>query len=179
MGNRIKGVVVSKEPIFERTGGELLPEPLPIAQRAERVKEYREKRSRQAENAGQPENVQAAEGDALRKPYVVSARGLERVRNGEEDSNLAASASGDRGTVGLENWGDLGFLEESDDKKEKTKEIAFFSEPKRVKKKTQRNIFIFQSAVCAAVCLIMLISKLAVPQLYENLHVYMTRLFGC
>lgn len=67
----------------------------------------------------------------------------------------------------------------SDDEEEKPKEIAFFSEPKRVKKKTQRSIFIFQSAVCAAVCLIMLISKLAVPQLYENLHIYLTRLFGC
>ena len=179
MGNRIKGVIVSKEPIFERMSGEPLPEPLPIAQRAERVKEYREKRSRQTEKAEKPETVQAAEDAVIRKPYVVSARGLERVESGAEDGNLADSVSGDKGAVGLKNGGDLGFTEEMDDKKEKPKEIAFFSEPKRVKKKTQRNIFIFQSAVCAAVCLIMLISKFAVPQLYENLHIYMTRLFGC
>lgn len=176
MGNRIKGVVVSKNPNFERTGEELLPEPSPIAERAERVKEYREKRSERAESAEMSEKVQTAEDAVIKKPYVVGIGGLERVRSRVEESESAARKSGDKGIFGFENG--RGFVS-VDEKEEKPREIAFFSEPKRVKKKTQRSIFIFQSAVCAAVCLIMLISKLAVPQLYENLHIYMTRLFGC
>lgn len=171
MGNRIKGVVVSKNPTFDKTGEELLPEPSPIAERAERVKEYREKRSEGAESAEKPEKTWAAEASVIRKPFVVGIGGLERVQSRAEDSETA-----DKGAFGFKNGRDWEIF---DEKKEEPREIAFFSEPKRVKKKTQRSIFIFQSAVCAAVCLIMLISRLAVPQLYENLHIYLTRLFGC
>lgn len=63
-------------------------------------------------------------------------------------------------------------------KTEPVKEIAFFSEPKRVKKKTQRSIFLFQLLFCSSICFVMLISKLTMPPLYENLHVYLTRLLG-
>lgn len=57
------------------------------------------------------------------------------------------------------------------------KEIAFFSDPKAVKRKTQRHIFGFQAVTAAAVCLIMLLLHLCAPELYENLHLYYLRLF--
>lgn len=57
------------------------------------------------------------------------------------------------------------------------KEIAFFTEPKTVKRKTQRHIFGFQAVTAAAVCLIMLLLKFLAPQLYDNLHLYFLRLF--
>ena len=57
------------------------------------------------------------------------------------------------------------------------KEIAFFTEPKSVKRKTQRHIFAFQAITAVTVCLIMLLMKLFAPELYNNLHLYYTRLF--
>lgn len=172
MGSRVKGVVRARpgnqtEYSENENSLDVLPKSLPIAERAERVKEYREKRREPAESAYTSENTkivkekddfdeQAKTENAalmLSKPYIAGFWGFERAKN-------AAT-------------------EEESRKNDLPKEIAFFSEPKRVKKKTQRSIVIFQTALCAAVCLIMLISKLAVPQLYENLHIYLTRLFGC
>lgn len=57
------------------------------------------------------------------------------------------------------------------------KEIAFFTEPKSVKRKTQRHIFGFQAITAVTVCLIMLLLKLFAPELYDNLHLYYVRLF--
>ena len=57
------------------------------------------------------------------------------------------------------------------------KEIAFFTEPKTVKRKTQRHIFGFQAVTAAAVCLVMLLLKFFAPELYDNLHFYYFRLF--
>lgn len=57
------------------------------------------------------------------------------------------------------------------------KEIAFFTEPKSVKRKTQKHIFGFQAITAVTVCLIMLLLKLFVPELYDNLHLYYVRLF--
>lgn len=63
------------------------------------------------------------------------------------------------------------------EKSEKIKEIAFFSEPKKVRRKTQRDIFIFQTAAAAALCGIMLLLRLCAPELYNNIHLYFIRLF--
>lgn len=63
--------------------------------------------------------------------------------------------------------------------KEKNIENAFFLNPKKVKKKTQKNILIFQIFLCGAVCILMLICKISASQLYENLHFYFMRFFGC
>ncbi|MDE6580208.1 MAG: hypothetical protein K2K41_06705 [Ruminiclostridium sp.] len=57
------------------------------------------------------------------------------------------------------------------------KEIAFFTEPKAVKRKTQRHIFGFQAITAVTVCLIMLLLKFFAPELYDNLHMYYVRLF--
>lgn len=64
-----------------------------------------------------------------------------------------------------------------EEKSEKIKEIAFFSEPKRVKRKTQKDIFVFQAAASAAICVIMLLLRFFVPELYDNLHLYFLRIF--
>ncbi len=66
---------------------------------------------------------------------------------------------------------------ETDGDEEDNKEIAFFTEPKSVKRKTQRHIFAFQAISAAAVCLIMLLLKLFALELYDNLHLYYFRLF--
>lgn len=58
-----------------------------------------------------------------------------------------------------------------------SKEIAFFTDPKSVKRKTQRHIFAFQAITAVTVCLIMLLLKLFAPELYNNLHIYYVRLF--
>ncbi|MDE7281943.1 MAG: hypothetical protein K2N36_09430 [Ruminiclostridium sp.] len=58
-----------------------------------------------------------------------------------------------------------------------SKEIAFFTDPKSVKRKTQRHIFAFQAMTAVTVCLIMLLLKLFAPELYNNLHLYFVRLF--
>lgn len=65
-----------------------------------------------------------------------------------------------------------------DDTWGENKEIAFFTEPKTVKRKTQRHIFGFQALTAATVCIIMLLLKFLVPQLYDNLHLYFLRLFS-
>lgn len=65
----------------------------------------------------------------------------------------------------------------NDDDRGENKEIAFFTEPKTVKRKTQRHIFAFQAVTAAAVCLVMLLLKIFVPELYDNLHLYYLRLF--
>lgn len=223
MGNRIRGVVVSRDTGAELAGAdravgaegeELLPEAVSISERAERVKEYREKRRERAEGKGEMTEGKASETGAgvkksaavMRKPYVVGVDGLEGESGRSERAvgTGCGSADGDgtarsldrKGRSGLGDGSRVGLSEMSaalpnkrnfelsddrlsDEKEEKPREIAFFSEPKRVKKKTQRSIVIFQLGVCGAVCGIMLFSKLAVPQLYENLHIYFMRLFGC
>lgn len=218
MGNKVRGVVVSRRETDPELNGSVQTlrelkamegsaEVTPVAQRAERVKEYREKRKeRVEEEKGSHEKKSSDEssGNVIRKPYVVGVGGLKEVGGrlgstikaiGEREEPVGSVHSLDReNRVSLTARGRAEFTNNGkslplyvreaapsdiDSDKEKPKEIAFFSEPKRVKKKTQRSIFIFQSAVCAAVCLIMLISRLAVPQLYENLHIYLTRLFGC
>lgn len=218
MGNKVKGVVVTRRETDPELNGSVQTlrelkamegsaEVTPVAQRAERVKEYREKRrERVGEEKGSHEKKSSdgPSGNVIRKPYVVGIGGLKEVGGrlgstikaiGEREEFVGSVHSLDReNRVSLITGDKTGFtnngksvlfyeretaLTDIDSDKERPKEIAFFSEPKRVKKKTQRSIFIFQSAVCAAVCLIMLISRLAVPQLYENLHIYLTRLFGC
>lgn len=57
------------------------------------------------------------------------------------------------------------------------KELKFFSEPKKVIKKTQGSILSFQIFTSLIFCLIFLLSKAAVPELYENLHIFFTGLF--
>ncbi|MCM1298821.1 MAG: hypothetical protein NC203_03780 [Firmicutes bacterium] len=57
------------------------------------------------------------------------------------------------------------------------RELKFFTEPKRVRKKTQKSIFAFQLTASLILCLIMLLSRMAAPQLYDNLHAFLTRIF--
>ncbi len=57
------------------------------------------------------------------------------------------------------------------------KEIAFFTEPKKVSKKTQKHILAFQSITAASICLVMLLLHLCAPELYDNLRLYFLRLF--
>lgn len=183
MGSRIKGIVVGRDTGAELVGGvhegltgtgyaaeerEPLPESEPIAEKAERAAEYREKRR------GRTEAAETTASASLNvKPYVVGAGGLIEAAS---RSNRAVGKAHEPANNGGLDFGSVGERAEDADK---PKEIAFFSEPKRVKKRTQRSIFIFQSAVCAAVCGVMLLSRLAAPQLYENLHLYFMRLFGC
>lgn len=190
MGNRIKGVVVGKNPNTDETDADIfvnaykepvrtapatespesVPKTFPVAERTERVKEYREKRREQKEEkyeAQTGKKIDDEETSGLRKPYVVGI-GNQKSTNAADNADETVQATGSDHGIKF----DIGGGEEK-----KPKEIAFFSEPKRVKKKTQRSIFIFQSAFCASICLIMLLSKLMVPQLYENLQLYLTRLF--
>lgn len=223
MGNRIRGVVVSRDTgaeLAERVhtglagadhavgaeGVEGLPEAVSISERAERVKEYREKRRERAEGKAEITVGKASatgtgvkkEAAVMRKPYVVGVGGLEG-ESGRLGRAVGTGRSLERESgLGLGEGSGIGFYEDrstalpiergaeiSVKEDEKPREIAFFSEPnffsdpKKVKKKTQRSIVIFQLGVCGAVCGIMLFSKLAVPQLYENLHIYLTRFFGC
>lgn len=190
MGQRVKGIVVNRREADSELNGsektlrelkaiEGTAQVLPVAERAERVKEYRESRKEKIRSNEPAEHLaEEPTGSVIHKPYVVGIDGLKEANGNLYGTVKAAVGKEGSAASGLgENGGLKEFLGEG--KKEETKEIAFFSEPKRVKKKTQRSIFIFQSAVCAAVCLIMLISKFTVPQLYENLHIYLTRLFGC
>ncbi len=66
---------------------------------------------------------------------------------------------------------------ENDNIQTENKEIAFFTEPKRVTKKSQRHIFAFQAITAAAVCVVMLLLHLCAGELYDNLHLYFLRLF--
>lgn len=58
------------------------------------------------------------------------------------------------------------------------RELKFFSEPKKVVKKTQGSIISFQLFTSLLFCLILFLSRIAVPQLYENIHIFLTRLFS-
>lgn len=66
---------------------------------------------------------------------------------------------------------------ENDNIQTENKEIAFFTEPKRVTKKSQRHIFAFQAITAASVCIVMLLLHLCAGELYDNLHLYFLRLF--
>lgn len=57
------------------------------------------------------------------------------------------------------------------------KEPAFFSEPKKVKKKNEGSILGFQILTSLIFCLILLLSRMGAPQLYDNLHLFLTRIF--
>ncbi len=58
------------------------------------------------------------------------------------------------------------------------REPKFFSEPKKVVKKTEGSIISFQLFTSLLFCLILFLSRIAVPQLYENIHIFLTRLFS-
>lgn len=58
------------------------------------------------------------------------------------------------------------------------KEVKFFSDPKAVKKKTQRSIIAFQVIFTALFCLVYKLTALLAPELYLNVSTYLERLFG-
>lgn len=57
------------------------------------------------------------------------------------------------------------------------KETKFFSEPKKVKKKTEGSIIGFQLITSFIFCLLLLLSRLGAPQLYDNLQLFLSRVF--
>lgn len=57
------------------------------------------------------------------------------------------------------------------------KEPKFFSEPKKVKKKTEGSILAFQILTSLIFCLLLFLSRIGAPQLYDNLHIFLTRIF--
>lgn len=117
---------------------------------------YSEKKETSAE-------IKTARNAALAKAEAVEEEKEEAVLNAVQDTSEAITAR------------------EKDDEKEdflyENKEIAFFTEPKKVKKRSQKHIFAFQSIAAASVCLVMLFLRLFVPELYNNLHLYFLRLF--
>ena len=56
-------------------------------------------------------------------------------------------------------------------------EVRFFTAPKAVTKKTQLSITAFQLITSAAVCLLLKACQLFSPQLFDNLRIYLERLF--
>lgn len=61
---------------------------------------------------------------------------------------------------------------------EQVKEIKFFSDPKTVKKKTQSSITRFQLIFSGLICLLLKLTEIFTPQLYENINAYLERLFS-
>lgn len=57
------------------------------------------------------------------------------------------------------------------------KETKFFSEPKKVRKKTEGSILGFQVITSFVFCLLLLLSRLGAPQLYDNLQLFLSRVF--
>lgn len=66
---------------------------------------------------------------------------------------------------------------EKEKEDESSKKIEFFSNPKTVIKKTEKNILFLQIIVSGVFCGIMLLLKIFLPQLFENLDLYFTKLF--
>ncbi len=108
---------------------------------------------------------------------------LER-NNGQEKSNpnKEEAKPHKKENIGeaMESWGNKSRSKEQaklaeplENSLERTeKEIYCFENPKKVKKKSQKHIFRFQILCCSGILLIMLLCKLLVPQLYENLIAY-------
>ena len=57
------------------------------------------------------------------------------------------------------------------------REVRFFTAPKPVIKKTQLSITAFQLTTAAAVCLLLKLCALFAPELFANIHLYLTHLF--
>ena len=58
-----------------------------------------------------------------------------------------------------------------------SREVRFFTDPKPVIKKTQLSITVFQLTTAAAVCLLLKVCDLFAPELFANIHLYLTHLF--
>lgn len=58
-----------------------------------------------------------------------------------------------------------------------SREVRFFTAPKPVIKKTQLSITAFQLITAAAVCLLLKLCALFAPELFANIHLYLTHLF--
>ena len=59
----------------------------------------------------------------------------------------------------------------------KIKEVKFFSDPKKVKKRGEGSIIAFQTGFTALFCLLYTLSRLFVPELYQNINIYLERIF--
>ncbi|MBD5113749.1 MAG: hypothetical protein HDT46_00865 [Ruminococcaceae bacterium] len=57
------------------------------------------------------------------------------------------------------------------------KEIKFFTDPKKVKKKTEGSIIAFQLIFTALFCAVYKLAELFAPELYLNISTYLERLF--
>ena len=64
-------------------------------------------------------------------------------------------------------------------KTEETKELEIFTNPKIVKKYDKKKLFMLQLKLCGGFTAFLILLKLLVPQVYENVSIYINGFISC